>query len=411
MGRGRGLAEVASAPPGGHDRGHNIRASDRKLRAQHGNRSAAGGDLVRTSPETPEGGLTLSEPFVTSDVEEAGTEAVSQPPRDRFVPAPANETAPPSPPQAANSDLAAEPEPSPQAQAEPAVLSAAAVASPPAPAQEWPLAWLRLVEPEPPAPAPEDEAVAAVIAAEPAGKDEVAHAFGLAMAAALDHEPEGPESETSRPAAAETLAFFAAPAAEPALLRAAPDEGPIDIDEALASALEQDAFETPEAVEQEPETRFETDSFTDASALVTPSYASRASARRRPQPQRSARAPVTVEKLDGTAGEGGLALSVYLFYLAGFLAIPAVVGVIIAHNARRTAPEWLQSHYLFQIRTFWIGLAGAAIGAVLLFSGQLTLVGLLLWLALVVWMELRSALGFIDIVKLKSYPRPRAWLI
>ena len=94
-----------------------------------------------------------------------------------------------------------------------------------------------------------------------------------------------------------------------------------------------------------------------------------------------------------------------------FLAVPAILGVAVAYNARKTAPAWLQSHYLFQIRTFWIGCAGSIMGAAMVFSGRLTIVGLLLWLALVVWTEMRSALGFINIVKLKSYPRPRDWMI
>jgi uncharacterized membrane protein len=83
--------------------------------------------------------------------------------------------------------------------------------------------------------------------------------------------------------------------------------------------------------------------------------------------------------------------------------------VAVAYNARRSAPDWLQSHYLFQIRTFWIGLAGAVVAGVLLFS--VTPFGLLLALSLVVWLELRSAVGFINLVKLRSYPRPRSWLI
>ena len=89
---------------------------------------------------------------------------------------------------------------------------------------------------------------------------------------------------------------------------------------------------------------------------------------------------------------------------------PAVLGLGIALKARREAPEWLESHYVFQVRTFWIGLCAATVSSVLLLSNVLTLPGLVLGLLLIVWMVARSALGFICVVKLQPYPRPRAWL-
>jgi uncharacterized membrane protein len=133
-------------------------------------------------------------------------------------------------------------------------------------------------------------------------------------------------------------------------------------------------------------------------------------AARRAAARRAAAAAETDPPTEGLAGEGGPAVAAYLFYLAGFLLLPAIVGVLIAYNARRTAPAWLESHYLFLIRTFWIGAAGVAVSAALLFSGVLTLAGLLIGLLLVVWLEMRSALGFINVVKSRALRRPRSWL-
>ena len=50
-------------------------------------------------------------------------------------------------------------------------------------------------------------------------------------------------------------------------------------------------------------------------------------------------------------------LIVYILYLVGLYrrALPAVIGVIIAHVQVGTAEPMLASHYRFQIRTFWIG--------------------------------------------------------
>lgn len=61
-------------------------------------------------------------------------------------------------------------------------------------------------------------------------------------------------------------------------------------------------------------------------------------------------APVTEEKTT-------IPMAVYILYLVGFLAgITALVGLVLAYVNRSDASAWLQSHYTFQIRTFWIGL-------------------------------------------------------
>ena len=52
----------------------------------------------------------------------------------------------------------------------------------------------------------------------------------------------------------------------------------------------------------------------------------------------------------------GTAKLVYILYLVSLLiGITAIVGLIIAYVNRDDAPGWLQTHYRFQIRTFWIG--------------------------------------------------------
>jgi uncharacterized membrane protein len=358
----------------------------------------------------------LSEPFVTSETTEgAGTGAPEElrpeelrpeeprrAPRaalgvsaERFVHAltPANETAPPPPPEPANSDLARE------ADADAAPRPAQEPAREPAhePAQAWPLAWLRLVEPEPSASddAGQDEVVAAVNAAEPADADGIAHAFGRAMAAALDPEPVfGADELAMEPA---PRSFYSVPVVEPLEAPAAGPEGlsTAEVEDVLGAAATPGAAawaeETAVAEPEEP-------------SVVTPVYAARRAAARRAAAE--AEPPG-----EGQAGEGGAAAAAYLFYLAGFLLVPAVAGVLLAYNARRTAPAWLQSHYLFLIRTFWIGLTGMAVAAALLFSSKLTLGGLVLGLLLIVWLEMRSAMGFIQVVKLRGLSRPHTWLL
>lgn len=44
---------------------------------------------------------------------------------------------------------------------------------------------------------------------------------------------------------------------------------------------------------------------------------------------------------------------VYFLYLAGLVfGITGIIGVVMAYINRNDAPEWLETHYQFQIRTF-----------------------------------------------------------
>jgi uncharacterized membrane protein len=52
-----------------------------------------------------------------------------------------------------------------------------------------------------------------------------------------------------------------------------------------------------------------------------------------------------------------MAKLVYICFIIGFFFGPLViVGLVIAYVQTRTGPAWLESHYRFQIRTFWIAI-------------------------------------------------------
>ncbi|HYE42252.1 MAG TPA: hypothetical protein VEA15_02570 [Caulobacteraceae bacterium] len=102
------------------------------------------------------------------------------------------------------------------------------------------------------------------------------------------------------------------------------------------------------------------------------------------------------------------AFAVYLLFLGTFiLLIPAVVGVIIAYRARRSSQGWLQSHYVFQIRTFWI--STAAMAATLL--GFLIGFGPVLFMALVVWVTLRCFVGMVRLHRGEPIYNPQTWIV
>lgn len=58
----------------------------------------------------------------------------------------------------------------------------------------------------------------------------------------------------------------------------------------------------------------------------------------------------------------GTAIIVYMLFLGSVLAVvTAPLGVLIAHWKRRSADDWVATHFSFQIRTFWLGVAGGAV--------------------------------------------------
>jgi len=99
---------------------------------------------------------------------------------------------------------------------------------------------------------------------------------------------------------------------------------------------------------------------------------------------------------------------VYGLYLVGlFNGLTAVVGVILAYASKAAAPEWIRSHYVFQIRTFWLSLLFGLIGLVLTPAG----IGFVILPAVGVWVAVRCILGLSWLLKTQAYPTPRNWMI
>ena len=99
-----------------------------------------------------------------------------------------------------------------------------------------------------------------------------------------------------------------------------------------------------------------------------------------------------------------MALVIYVLYLIPF-GVTHIVGLVMAYVARDTAPDWLKSHYTFQIRTFWIGLI-YFLGACLL---CFLLIGFVLLPVVVIWFIVRCALGLARLLRRETYPTPGSW--
>jgi uncharacterized membrane protein len=106
------------------------------------------------------------------------------------------------------------------------------------------------------------------------------------------------------------------------------------------------------------------------------------------------------------ADERQTALIVYILMLVPFVVfVTHVVGLVIAYVSRDTAPDWLKSHYTYQINTFWMGLLYMVVACFLC----LILIGFLLVPLVVVWYIVRCALGLARLMRNEPYPNPGTW--
>jgi uncharacterized membrane protein len=98
---------------------------------------------------------------------------------------------------------------------------------------------------------------------------------------------------------------------------------------------------------------------------------------------------------------------VYILYLVGLIfPITCVIGVIMAYIHQAEAPAWLQSHYRFQIRTFWMALLYAMIGAILF----LVLIGWFVFLFLLIWLIVRCVKGLKALDQQREVSNETRWM-
>ena len=97
-----------------------------------------------------------------------------------------------------------------------------------------------------------------------------------------------------------------------------------------------------------------------------------------------------------------LTMVVYALQAAGFfVGITWIVAVVINYVKKQEVKgTWLESHFRWQIRTFWFGLLWGAIGVVLL----LVLVGYFVLLANAVWIIYRIVKGWLNLNENKPIP-------
>ena len=105
--------------------------------------------------------------------------------------------------------------------------------------------------------------------------------------------------------------------------------------------------------------------------------------------------------------EGDSARIVYILYLVSLVfGVTGIIGVIMAYMYRAEAPEWVATHYRFQIRSFWIGLLYAFLSLLT----SIIVVGLLFGVFTFIWWIVRSVKGLKLLTDGEAYDHPTTWL-
>ena len=98
----------------------------------------------------------------------------------------------------------------------------------------------------------------------------------------------------------------------------------------------------------------------------------------------------------------------YILYLIGLaFGITAIIAVIIAYiNKDDPMPDWLRSHYNYQINTFWKGM-------IMLIVGVLTaviIVGIFILIFWTIWVIIRCIKGMKLLDAQQAQANPEGWL-
>lgn len=115
---------------------------------------------------------------------------------------------------------------------------------------------------------------------------------------------------------------------------------------------------------------------------------------------------------DGWFNPGRLnAQLVYCLYLISFVVgITGIVGLIMAYVNRGKGPAWVDTHYTYAIRTFWIGMLYSLLAVVAMFL-LMGSVGMLLMLGVSIWVVVRCVIGLQKASAGQPVEMPDTWWI
>lgn len=103
---------------------------------------------------------------------------------------------------------------------------------------------------------------------------------------------------------------------------------------------------------------------------------------------------------------------IYILYLLGLVTggLTTLIGVIMAYANRSTAPAWLQTHYRFLIRGFWIGFVYAFLAMLFAITFILIPLAWLMGMFIFIWGIIRCVKGIQVLDKNEAHPKPASWM-
>ena len=96
----------------------------------------------------------------------------------------------------------------------------------------------------------------------------------------------------------------------------------------------------------------------------------------------------------------------FLFIVSTIVGITGIIALIMAYVFKDDAEDWLQTHYRFQIRTFWIGLLYISIASITI----TVIFGYLVLLFTFFWIIIRCAKGLKQLEKKQPVKNLESWL-
>ena len=95
-----------------------------------------------------------------------------------------------------------------------------------------------------------------------------------------------------------------------------------------------------------------------------------------------------------------------LLIIATIIGLTGIIAVIMAYVNKDDSTHWLQTHYRFQIRTFWIGLLYVATGV---FLSQV-IIGYFILILTFFWLIIRCAKGLKQLENNQPVNNVESWL-
>ena len=107
------------------------------------------------------------------------------------------------------------------------------------------------------------------------------------------------------------------------------------------------------------------------------------------------------------AGPKNAQLIYILYFVSVIVGLTAIVGVIMAYMNRGKAGGYVETHYTWLIRTFWIAVLFSLVGLILAFIG----IGFLIMVAVFIWAIVRLIKGIQRLGRGEPIDDPQTWWI